>query len=101
MKSFTNYAALFLFPLLLSYATVPSIGDTLQGTVVNRDSGKPIAAVYLYTVQGEEEAVTNREGAFRFTTWQKFPLVIYLRNENNEDVRFTISQPSKKILVKL
>lgn len=72
----------------------------LQGLVTNKQTGKPLADVYLYTVKGEEEAITNKKGEFGFVTWKKLPVTIHIHN-NEEDVRVVVTNPSEVIKIKL
>ena len=102
MKTIRNYTLLCIVSYLLSsYITVHRPGHALYGTVVSKATGKPLPGVYLFTVQGEEEGVTNRQGAFRFMTWQEFPAKIFVRNEKNEDVPVSIVEPASKIVIRL
>ena len=73
---------------------------TLQGLVTNKETGKPLADIYLYTVKGEEEAITNQKGEFKFVSWQKLPLTLFIHKET-ETVRVLISNPSEFIKIKL
>jgi uncharacterized protein YfaS (alpha-2-macroglobulin family) len=72
----------------------------LQGLVTNKQTGKPLSDVYLYTVKGEEEAITDQKGEFKFVTWGKLPVTIHIHN-NEEDVRVVVTNPSELIKIKL
>jgi len=73
----------------------------LQGIVVSKETGKPLADIYLYAVKGEEEAFTNKKGEFRFVTWKKLPVTIHVRYKATEDIRIVVSNPSELIKIKL
>jgi uncharacterized protein YfaS (alpha-2-macroglobulin family) len=90
-----------LFPFMIATSSDTKTAEyTLQGTVANKETGKPLANVYLYTVKGEEEAITNAKGEFRFVTWKKLPVTIHIHKEN-EEVRVVVSNPSEFIKIKL
>ena len=72
----------------------------LQGLVTNKQTGSPLSNVYLYTVKGEEEAITDQRGEFRFVTWKKLPVTIHIHN-SEEDVRVVVTNPSELIKIKL
>ena len=90
-----------IFPLIL--VTSPGKKEfeyTLQGVVANKETGKPLSDIYLYTVKGEEEGITNKNGEFKFVTWQKLPMTLYIHKED-ENIRVLISNPSELIKIKL
>lgn len=47
---------------------------TIKGVVLDAQSGKPLAGVYLYVVKGEEESLTDAKGTFVLESWQSLPL---------------------------
>jgi len=90
-----------LFPLMLvSPSERKTFEYTLQGVVANKETGQPLSDIYLYTVKGEEEGITNKNGEFKFATWQKLPVTLYIHKED-ENVRVLISNPSELIKIKL
>jgi hypothetical protein len=81
-----------LFPFMIVTSTETKTAEyTLQGIVVNKETGKPLADIYLYTVKREEEAITNKKGEFRFVTWEKLPVTIHVRYKEAEDIRIVVS----------
>ncbi len=50
-------------------------GNTIKGIVVNA-AHLPVANVLVYTIEGEEEALTNEKGQFRFETRKSFPVEV-------------------------
>jgi hypothetical protein len=90
-----------LFPFMIVTSTETKTAEyMLQGIVLNKETGKPLADIYLYTVKGEEEAFTNKKGEFRFVTWKKLPIILYIHKEN-ENIRVLISNPTGLIKIKL
>jgi hypothetical protein len=101
MKWFNSYRKLVLLPLFFLSAGFANISHHVYGTVYGKQSGKPIAGVYLYTVQGEEEGLTDKQGEFRFKTWQRFPVILYVHESQNKVTTVTVSSPSQQIAVRL
>ena len=102
MQLIKTYAMSTIFPfILLSNPVKKPFEHTLHGVVANKETGKPIGGIYLYTVKGEEEAITNKTGEFKFVTWQKLPVTLYVHNKENENIRIVVSNPSEDIKVKL
>ena len=101
MKWINSYRTLVLLPVFFLSAGFGNISHDVFGTVYSKQSGKPIAGVYLYTVKGEEEGVTNKQGEFRFKTWQRFPVIVYVHESQNKVTTVTVSNPSQPIAVKL
>jgi hypothetical protein len=100
-----NFLKIILMPAFFSLVLNTSPNSkpfeyTLQGVVANKETGKPLPDIYLYTVKGEEEAITNQKGEFKFVSWQKLPLTLYIHKEN-ENIRVLISNPSEFIKIKL
>ena len=60
--------------LFLGNAAVPVQAPyTVAGVVKDKQTGEPVRHVHVFTVKGEEEAVSNDKGEFNFTTWQQSP----------------------------
>ena len=89
-----------LLPLLNTSANSNPLEYTLQGIVANKETGRPLSDIYVYTVKGEEEGITNKNGEFKFATWQKLPVTLYIHKED-ENIRVLISNPSELIKIKL
>lgn len=73
---------------------------SLEGTVLFKESGKPFAQGHVYTVKGEEETLTNDQGEFKFTSWQKLPVTLYV-DYSQSNFRVVIDDPTKKIKIRL
>ena len=90
-----------IFPFIfISSTDKKPFQHTLHGVVANKVTGKPLPDIYLYTVKGEEEAITNQKGEFKFISWQKLPLTLYIHKEN-ENIRVLVSNPLELIRIKL
>lgn len=77
------------------------INHSIQGVIVSKTDGKPLENIYLYAVKGEEEAISNSKGEFKFVSWQKLPLTLYVQHKDNEHVRVVVSNPKEFITIKL
>lgn len=70
----------WLFVLLITFAFIHTSFQSLhqpviiKGSVVANDAGTPVADAYIYTLAGEEEAITGQDGNFTLKTWQSFPV---------------------------
>ena len=99
--SFTIPVISILFPLLMKQQPeIKSFEYKLQGLITNKQTGKPLSNVYLYSVKGEEEAITDEKGEFKLITWKKLPVTIHIQNKN-EEVRVVITNPSEFLKIKL
>ncbi|MCP9749804.1 carboxypeptidase-like regulatory domain-containing protein [Ferruginibacter sp. HRS2-29] len=56
--------------------------NEVSGTIISEETKSPIDKAYLYVVKGEEEATTDANGNFRFTTWQDKPVKIFISHKN-------------------
>ncbi|MCU7552682.1 carboxypeptidase-like regulatory domain-containing protein [Chitinophagaceae bacterium LB-8] len=92
---------MLLLPVMLLQPDTVKNSYTLNGIVVDKVSGKPLPDIYLYTVKGEEEAITNQRGEFKLITWKKLPVVLHVRNVGKEYIQVKVTDPSEKIVVKL
>lgn len=67
----------FLLPALLFFRGIPSSTVlTLTGRVINEETRAPMRGVLVYTIEGEEEALTNGKGEFRIQTRRSFPVKV-------------------------
>ena len=102
MKLLNNYVMSAIFPLILiSNTEKKSFQHSLHGVVADKETGKPLPDIYIYTVKGEEEAITNKSGQFKFVTWQKLPLTLNVIHKEGENVRVVVSNPFDEIKIKL
>lgn len=75
----------------------------IRGKVINETTGRPVAKVHVYILEGEEEALTNSNGEFRIESWQKTPLKLTVCDyaSRNEKTSIQITDPSKEQIVRL
>jgi hypothetical protein len=103
MKKLSTICGFLLLSLLLvSYSPAESPRSEIKGTVVNFQTGKPIADVYLYVTEGEEEAVSNNKGEFRIITWRKkLPLLLTVEHPAYQKQEIKIVSLPSSVSVKL
>ncbi|MBE7170780.1 MAG: carboxypeptidase regulatory-like domain-containing protein [Williamsia sp.] len=87
--------------MLVSYKGVHSSPPfLLEGVVQDKVSGQPLKAVHVFTVKGEEEAVTNEKGVFRFQSWKE---TVVLTAESpgyqKKQVQLTLPAPKQTVLL--
>lgn len=92
--------SLFLLPFVASKYMSSINSYTLHGIVSDKTTGKPLQNIYLYTVKGVEEAMTDQRGEFKIVTWQKLPVAIYVHYSDSENIKVIVANPSKKIMIK-
>ena|SRR5687768_8251816 len=93
--------SLLLLPLMVSQHIGSMDSFSLHGIVSDKKTGKPLPDIYLYTVKGVEEAITDKHGEFKIVTWQKIPVALYVRSSDTGYVRIIVTNPSTRISVKL
>jgi hypothetical protein len=100
--SLTTPIMIMLFPLLLKQSSnAKTVEYNLQGIVTSKENGKALGNIYLYTIKGEEEAITNQKGEFSFASWKKLPITIHVHYKEEEEVRVVVTNPSEFIKIKL
>lgn len=58
--------------LLLSHPPAkPQNAFVVKGVVKDKATGLPVPRIHVFTVKGEEEAITNKKGEFQFETWSQ------------------------------
>jgi len=63
----------------------------VQGTVLTEGSLKPVQDAFVYTVSGEEETLTDKNGNFTFTTWQAMPIAITVEHRDFETTKIKVT----------
>ena len=74
---------------------------TVEGIVISNSTSRPVGNTYLYIVPGEEEALTDINGKFVITTWQKFPLSVTAEHPNFKKAKLLVSAEGTKQVIKL
>lgn len=97
---FTTALALLVSAGLASFIHPPGVFTTIEGIVTDSAGNQAIKNAYVYTISGEEEAVTDERGFFSFKTWQSLPVTCTITHKDfkQQTVRITGSQ---KITVRL
>lgn len=75
--------------------------STLGGVVLDAASGQPLEKAYVYTVKGEEEALTNSRGAFSLKTWQVLPVTLTVQHLEGGESRVKVTAPTQKLRILL
>jgi hypothetical protein len=65
-----------LVMLLTYHESIRLSRIVVEGTVLTEGSLQPVVNAFVYTVPGEEETLTDKNGKFKLTTWQPMPLAI-------------------------
>lgn len=94
-------------PLVLSFSVTTLANKhinnylpiTIDGVVLDVVSHKPISSLHVFTKRGEEEAFTNDQGSFHFSSWEPLPLVITIQEPggNEKHVKVTVIPTKLKI----
>ena len=102
MTIFKILIAATLLPFMITSSDDTKLVEyTLQGIVASKENGKALSDIYLYTVKGEEEAITNQKGEFRFVTWKQLPVTIHVHSKDADEIRVIVTNPSELIKIKL
>ncbi len=80
---------------------LPVGAHVIEGVVQDKESGKLLKDVYLYTIQGEEEALTNGKGVFKLTTYQGFPVTLNVQDRDYQKQQLIIAAEGQKVTVQL
>jgi hypothetical protein len=99
MKATLLFTCLLFFSFQYPQQVQPAV--ELYGVIVNADTGLPISNAHVYVLSGEEEALTDKKGAFKFVSWQQLPVVLTVKHQAYEVKKITVSDASKPILIKL
>ena len=73
----------------------------VEGVVLSEGSLKPIPDAYVYTVSGEEEVLTDKQGRFKLTTWQALPLSLTVEHNNFETLKVRVTNLPANQSIKL
>jgi hypothetical protein len=88
--------------MLLSYHDYLRLSQiVVQGTVLTEGTMKPIPDAFVYTVSGEEETLTDKNGNFKFTTWQSMPIAITVEHRDFETVKIKLTSLPATQAIKL
>lgn len=74
---------------------------TVSGQVLSEKTGKPVDGVFVYTISGEEEAITKNKGEFTIQTSKKTPFILSAEHRDFETGSIKITNPGQRIVFKL
>ncbi len=92
------------FLLLIQLLIAPFLpnsepGLEISGTVINEGTRQPVDKAYIYTVKGEEEAISDGSGNFHFTTWKEKPVRIYISHVGFKSKVVDVNEGFKNIKI--
>lgn len=93
---------LTLTTMIFSYTEIVNfLPVTLQGKVVDAQSGKPVATGHVYIVQGEEEVFTSSNGEFSLKTWEKYPVTVTVEHKGYKKQSVQFNAETKQLIISL
>jgi hypothetical protein len=103
MKLLLSYGSLVaIATIILSSTSVSSKQPVvIRGSILRASSAQHIENVYLYVVQGEEEALSGKDGSFTLSTWKSLPVTLYAEHPGYKRTKVVVHDASKKYLLKL
>jgi hypothetical protein len=101
MKKHIPLVTIPLFMLLSYHDYLRHSQIVVQGTVTVEGSLKPVADAFVYTVSGEEETLTDKNGNFKFTTWQPMPIAITVEHRDFETTKVRVTSLPANEVIKL
>ncbi|WEK38145.1 MAG: carboxypeptidase-like regulatory domain-containing protein [Candidatus Pseudobacter hemicellulosilyticus] len=103
MKSSPAYNWLIAVPALIFSTSeiYPAKPATIHGNIVNHVTGKSIENAYIYIVSGEEESLSDKEGAFSISTWQELPVTLVIEHPQYKQKKISTKDSQKKQLIRL
>lgn len=93
--------AFLLFSFEQKNAPVANASGLVTGIVVADNTGKPLARVHVYVVDGEEEALTNNRGEFRIETTAKFPVQVTAEHQDYFKYRTAVNSSGQKLVIRM
>lgn len=73
----------------------------LKGKVTDEQTGKPVAGVHVFVVEGEEEGFSNERGEFVVKTWSALPVVLTIKSAQFPLKRITVRNARAALDIKL
>ena len=73
----------------------------IQGKIVQKSTGRAIENAYVYIVSGEEEALTEKDGSFKVTTWQDLPVTLIIEHPHYKVQKIKVSDSTQTRLILL
>jgi hypothetical protein len=97
----TAFFTLLVSIIVLSHPPVkPQTAFVVKGIVKDKATGLPVPRVHVFTIKGEEEAVTDKKGEFQFETWrQAAELATEKEGYQRSVVKLNFPAPKQTILL--
>lgn len=97
-----SYLSIPLFAMIMTVADAYHFAPyTIKGNVVSSADNKPVEKVYVSTVMGEEEALTDKGGNFELNTWQSLPVTIHVQHADYVTEKIILTDVSQKQVFRL
>jgi hypothetical protein len=100
LLSYSSLAAIVII-ILSSTSKSPNQSITIRGNIVQASTNQHIENAYLYVVQGEEEALSAKDGSFSIATWKNLPVTLVAEHHGFKQTKVIIKDASQKLLIKL
>jgi hypothetical protein len=72
----------------------------IEGVVLEATTHQPLPNAFVFTVKGEEEALTNERGLFVIKTWRSLPVTLTVQ-QGGKEKKITIKSLPKKLTIRL
>lgn len=91
----------YKFLLYCSFITANGVSTEFSGVVLDKNSNEPISNVYVYTIKGEEEALSSEKGVFKLLSWQATPVTVYFDKKGYKLKRIQLGKEQKNARILL
>ena len=95
MKSLLIVTILAFFTTAFRMPVTVSDKVVLKGRVIDAGSRQPVVGAYVYTVEGEEEGITNKNGEFKFVTWKTLPVTVTVQHQDYKKKAVQVSNATQ------
>jgi len=103
MKLILSYSSFIAIAtiILSSTSKLPDHKVTISGSIVQTATNQHVENAYLYVVQGEEEALSGKDGSFTIATWKNLPVILVAEHAGFKQTKVIIKDASQKQVIKL
>ncbi len=98
---FSRIILLTFSTLLLAFQPTPATNVQLRGIVKDAATNRPLQNIYLYIIEGEEEALTNSKGEFSISTRKQLPVTLTVQDINYEKQKLTLRSANEPVVILL
>lgn len=71
----------------------------VRGLVLDACTKKPLSNVHVYAQKGEEEAFTDNNGGFKFSTWKQLPFELTVQQTGGGEKKVKVVSAPVKLTV--